>query len=299
MDLPPEIREVHELIKTTYKERMENIKSFIPYKPVSMINKLDLLKLQIYLQREIRKKNHAAFYGLSLVAQLLKLSHAVEMIETQGLSSFCQFIKKLESEKTKAAQSIVKEPKVIHAVAAAQLLLEKETEHPKINKLKQLIQETIQQKEDARIIVFATYRNTVDILQNMLTKEKITSAKLVGQKEGLTQKEQIAIIEEFNEGEYNCLITTSIGEEGLHIGGADMAIFYDNTPSSVRKIQRSGRVGRMKPGKVIFMITKNTKDAAYFYKSRRDESKMKAILATMKEKSGIEIDQTLEKFKNG
>ncbi len=299
VELPPEIRAVHELMKTTYKERMENIKSFIPYKPVSAINKLDLLKLQPYLQRQIKLKNNSAYYGLSLVAQLLKLNHAVEMIETQGISSFCEFIKKLETEETKAAKNILKEPKVQQARVAAEQLLEKETDHPKINKLKELLQKTTEEKPDARIIIFATYRNTVDTLLNTIRKIGISAIKLVGQKEGLTQKEQIATIQEFNDGKYNCLITTSIGEEGLHIGEADMAIFYDNSPSSIRKIQRSGRVGRMKSGKIIFMITKNTKDAAYFYKSRRDESKMKTILEDMKEGQDIKTNKTLDEFTNG
>ncbi|MBS3168233.1 DEAD/DEAH box helicase [Candidatus Woesearchaeota archaeon] len=293
VELPEEIRKIHSLVKEIYKEKIESIKSFIPYKPSSQINKLDVLNLQKHLQIEIRKNNQAAFYGLSLSAQVLKLSHALEMIETQGLKSFNVFIEKLQTETSKASKNILKEEKIIKAKKLTEELLEKNIDHPKINKLREIMKE----EENKKVIIFANYRNTVDNLVENLNSLKIKTTKLVGQKEGLKQKEQIKAIEEFNSGIYTCLITTSIGEEGIHIGEADIAIFYDNTPSSIRKIQRTGRVGRLKPGKVIFMITKNTKDAAYHYKSKRDEKRMKEILYKMKEKNSLDKEQTkLENF---
>ena len=123
---------------------------------------------------------------------------------------------------------------------------------------------------------------------------KIAAAKYW--KKTASQLQQLAVIEEFNSGKYNCLVTTSIGEEGLHIGEADVAIFYDNTPSSIRKIQRAGRIGRLKPGKIIFMITKGTRDSAYYWKSIKDESRMKGILYKMKEETTQFKEEQLTKF---
>ncbi|HLC58810.1 MAG TPA: DEAD/DEAH box helicase [Candidatus Nanoarchaeia archaeon] len=296
VELPEKIREIHKLMKDLYLEKIGSIKTFIPYKPQSMINKLDLLNLQKYLQREIQNKNQAAFYGMSLVAQLLKLSHAIEMLETQGLSSFNEFLKKLETETTKASKSILSSSNTIKARSLTNILLSEGIEHPKILKLKEITKTTLEEKKESKIIIFTTYRNTVEIIVNLLNSEGIKTIKLVGQKEGLSQKEQIKAIEDFNSGLYSCLVTTSIGEEGIHIGEADMAIFYDNTPSSIRKIQRTGRVGRLKSGKVIFMITKNTRDAAYHYKSRRDEKTMKEILYKMKEKNKVDDQKSLNQF---
>jgi len=250
------------------------------------------LNLQRHLQKEIKRGNRAAFYAISLAAQILKLSHATEMIETQGLTSFYDFLNKLEKETSKASKIISENKSVINAKEKAKTLIDKDIEHPKIDKLKEIMRESKQKKT----IIFTTYRNTVENIVNLLNKENIKTTKLVGQKEGLTQKEQVKAIEDFNNGIYTCLVTTSIGEEGIHIGSADIAIFYDNTPSSIRKIQRTGRVGRLRPGKVIFMITKNTRDAAYHYKSKRDEKKMKEILYKMKEKNKIKDQETLEKF---
>ncbi|MBI2148523.1 DEAD/DEAH box helicase [Candidatus Woesearchaeota archaeon] len=291
VELQPELKNLNNLIKEVYKSKIEGIKNFNINKPASQITKVDLLNLQARLQKEVRNRNNAAFYGLFLTAQLLKLSYASETLETQGLKSLNDFLKKLETEETKSAKAIMKELNIIKCKNICNELLEKSIEHPKIEKLKEVILKTMKEKENPRIIVFATYRNTVENLVKLINELGIKTTKLVGQKEGLTQKQQIDAIESFNAGKYNCLVATSIGEEGIHIGEADIAIFYDNTPSGIRKIQRSGRVGRLKSGKIIFLITTGTKDSAYFWKSKRDEYKMKGILYKMKEKPELYLNQ--------
>jgi len=87
------------------------------------------------------------------------------------------------------------------------------------------------------------------------------------------------------------LIGTSITEEGISIGSLDVAIFYDHTGSEIRKIQRSGRVARVKPGKIIYLITKNTRDEALLWASYRKEKKMQYVLKNIKNK--IEKQQKL------
>ena len=287
IEFPEKLKNIHSLIKEVYKARLEKLKAFGINKPSSVISKRDLIIFQQQFQNEIRKNNKAAFYGISLVAQLLKLSYMLETIETQGVKSLNSFFNKLNTETSKAAKTILAEPNIIKAKRETENLLANNVEHPKFNKLIEIVKNNLQTNNSLRIMIFATYRNTVDNIHNMLTNEK--------QKEGLTQKEQIEAIQNFNDGMYNCLITTSIGEEGLSIKEADMAIFYDNTPSSIRKIQRAGRVGRLKPGKVIFLVTKGTLDAAYYWKSRKDETRMKGILYKMKDKN-TKKEEGLNKF---
>lgn len=293
VDFIPELKAIHDIIKEVYKSKLEGLKNFNITKAPSQITKVDLLMLQKRLI--IGKKNPSTFYGMYLTAQLLKLSHAMEMLETQGLSSLNDFLTKLETEETKAAKAITNDKNIINAKKVVKGLLKNNIDHPKINKLKEIVKETLKNKNNSRIIIFTTYRNTVENIIQTLKSIKIKAIKLVGQKEGLSQKEQVEAIHKFNSGEYNCLVTTSIGEEGIHIGEADVAIFYDNTPSSIRKIQRTGRVGRLKPGRVIFMITKNTRDAAYHFKSQKDEKKMKNILYKMKGKP-IRSQKKLQEF---
>ena len=115
--------------------------------------------------------------------------------------------------------------------------------------------------------------------------DKAKPIKLIGQKEGLTQKQQIQTISDFEQNQYNILICTSIGEEGLHLNTVDLAIFYESVPSVIRSIQRRGRVGRVKIGKIIYMITKSTKDEAFYWSSFQKEKKMKDILHKMQKKN--------------
>ena len=50
-------------------------------------------------------------------------------------------------------------------------------------------------------------------------------------------------------------MATSIGEEGLDIGEVDLIVCYDAVRDSVRGLQRIGRTGRMRDGRVVVMTT--------------------------------------------
>ena len=163
-----------------------------------------------------------------------------------------------------------------------------ENEHPKILKIVELMAENLKQNKNYTIIVFSHYRDNIQKLHEVLSEvEGCRPAILIGQagEMGLTQKEQIQIVRDFNDGVYNCLITSPIGEEGLHIPSADMAIFYESVASEIRSIQRRGRVGRAKIGKVIFLQTKDTRDESYFYAAQQKERRMKTILREMQKGS--------------
>ena len=284
--LPEELREVNDLIKKVYKEKLEDLKKIGFTKPTSVISKKDLLILQQKLIAEINKKNPSVFYGLSLIASLIKLDYASELVETQGILSLQKFLVKLETDQTKASKTILNLSEIQKAISITNDLVERNVKHPKLYLLKGVIKKEINENKKAKIIVFANYRDTIDEILGFLNKEKdIKAAKLIGQKSGLSQKEQIKIVEQFAEGEYNTLITSSIGEEGLDIKGATTAVMYDQGKSSeIRKIQRAGRVARLETGKIISLLTKDTREVAYYWSSKRKENQMKSILTKMQNK---------------
>jgi len=56
--------------------------------------------------------------------------------------------------------------------------------------------------------------------------------KFVGQAsnymdKGLTQKQQVEIIQKFKDGEFNTLVATSVAEEGLDIPATDLVVFFE------------------------------------------------------------------------
>lgn len=102
-------------------------------------------------------------------------------------------------------------------------------------------------------------------------KEKFDEEKLMARKpkpadltssesaqvKGMTQKLQKELIKKFKRGDFNVLVATSIGEEGLDIGEVDLIICYDSTGSPIKNIQRMGRTGRKRDGKVMLLFSAN------------------------------------------
>ena len=78
-------------------------------------------------------------------------------------------------------------------------------------------------------------------------------------------------------GQHDSLIE-SIREEGLHIPDVDYVFFYEAVPSEIRTIQRRGRTGRTRIGKVTVLMAEGTVDEAYYHSSLGEERSMHAIL---------------------
>jgi hypothetical protein len=64
----------------------------------------------------------------------------------------------------------------------------------------------------------------------------------------------------FNSGEIQVLVATCIAEEGLDIAEVDLIISYDMVASPIRMIQRNGRTGRKRDGKVVILITEGKEE---------------------------------------
>jgi ERCC4-type nuclease len=129
-------------------------------------------------------------------------------------------------------------------------------------------------------MVFTNYRDTASaLLKSLEQDETIKAVRFVGQAshdddKGLTQKKQAVILDKFRRGEYNVLIATSVGEEGIDIPATDMVLFYEPVPSEIRSIQRKGRTGRARAGRVVVLMAKGTRDEAYYWISERKERTM-------------------------
>jgi Fanconi anemia group M protein len=167
-------------------------------------------------------------------------------------------------------------------------LLTKGQEHPKIAELTQIIKREQENNKKLKMIVFTQFRETATGISKKLNELKgIKSKVFVGQAKksqtGLSQKEQKKIIKEFSKGKINILCATCIAEEGLDIPEVNAVIFYEPIPSAIRTIQRTGRTARLEKGKLIILITKKTRDEAFYYVSRSREKKMHSIIDKVKQ----------------
>jgi len=284
VQLPAEMAEIRGYLEKILDDRLRIIRDLgFSAGSGKYISKKDLLLLQKQLQEEIRVGGDPAiFSAMSVVAEMMKVNHAVEMVETQGLETLRKYLEKLDAEASsksasKAAKRLMDD---LYMRKALYRVKECDVEHPKLELARKIVFEQLKENPDSRVIVFTNYRDTAEIVANALSGVSgIIPIRFVGQgsrhkDKGLTQKQQAEILDKFRAGEYNVLVATSVAEEGLDIPATDMVLFYEPIPSEIRSIQRKGRTGRQQKGRVIVLVTKGTRDEAYYWSSKNKEKRM-------------------------
>ncbi len=297
--LPEEFKVIIDILNNLFKEILKGLKELqiINSADPRNISRKDLLNLHTKVNQkysaEINSDTKNEFFtAMSLVGNSIRISHAIELIETQGVPSLLRYlqgqINDLKMGKgSQALKKLLLTEEMQTVLNMLKKLEEKKIIHPKINALKDIIKQEIKNNPSNRILVFAHYRITSKIITEQLNQLKEIKAHwFVGQAssardKGLSQKEQIEIIRAFRDGKYNVLVSTSVAEEGLDIGECDLVIFYDAVPSAIRLIQRKGRTGRRREGRVILLIAEGTRDEGYVWASKRKTQKMKKIIETM------------------
>jgi len=285
VDMPEELKEVAEKFQEVLKLRFKRLKQLNVFENVDFdkLTKKELLALQEALQSEAAETGETRYFeALSTLAEILKVQHGIELIETQGLEALKHYLRRLVVEGrskggSKASKSLISDPLFRSAVLKA---LNCKADHPKLEKLKEVVLEQLRTNPDSRIIVFTNFRDTADtLLAELNSLEGVRAAKFIGQANrgedrGMRQKEQVEILQKFRNGELNVLVSTSVGEEGLDIPSTDLVVFYEAVPSEIRAIQRRGRTGRGREGRIVVLITKGTRDEAYYWASVRKERAM-------------------------
>jgi Fanconi anemia group M protein len=284
VELPPQMRDAQVKLKTALKERLDNLKKY----HIHIRTKGELLQAQKRTSRLLALEHKPIYYHIIvLLAEGLKLWHALELLETQSIAAINDYLNRLGTSTARSAKRLLADPRIKAVIATTAKLLAAGTEHPKMAKLVELVEAELASTQDIKMIIFSHYRDNITRIKSMIEKIKGCSpVALIGQagESGLSQREQISVIRDYEADIYNCLITSPVGEEGLHIPSADIAIFYEPVPSEIRTIQRRGRVGRTKVGKVIFLLTKGTRDEGYYWTARRKERLMQRILIKMQNK---------------
>jgi ERCC4-related helicase len=293
LEFPEEFKQITNLIKSIYNKRVEELKKRkLLFKPA---NKMTLLEAQGNIMRAIKNgnKNFNFLMGSSVCAQALKLSHLIELLETQTLYTAQNYIKGLfeqaNQNKSKAVKRITSNQEFNNAYISLNQLIAKNLEHPKLLELKEIITNSIEENPKNKTIVFSQYRDTTTKIAKELNKIKGINAKtFVGQNkkngQGLSQKEQQEVMNEFREGEINIIAATSIAEEGLDIPEVNSVIFYEPIPSAIRQIQRRGRTARLMKGKLVILITNDTLDEIFYYASGAKEKRMHKAIQNIKDK---------------
>lgn len=296
--LSPPFEQVQKYLKDYVKDRVSKLKKWgiLHRKNLNFVNKTDLLALQAQLRGRAAsgEKDFVLWNAISVLAEIMKVQHGLELLETQGIAALNEYLTKLQKEgnssKTKAVKNIVADINFKSALYKTQQMFEDGFQHPKLIELQKLIEK--EAKKDVKIIVFNQYRDNAKNIVDELNRLENVSAKLfVGQQKkgesGLSQKEQKQMLDEFRNNEFNVLVATSVGEEGLDIPKVDLVVFYEPIPSAIRHIQRRGRTGRQEKGRVIILMTENTRDEGYRWSAHHKEKRMYRNLLNLKSKLSL------------
>jgi len=241
-------------------------------------------------------KSPARFRAMSLLARLMNLLHAQDLLESQGVSALHNYLLNLHKrkEESKAVRDLAADFRIVRMQKRCEDLIALGIDHPKLDFLLDLLKNKVSQSKSA--LVFAHYRDSVKNILERVNAQGIEAKVLVGKSgEGMSQKQQAQVVQEFRDKLFPVLVSTSIGEEGLDIPAVDVVVFYDAVPSEVRLIQRRGRTGRVRMGEAIMLFTKDTKDEAYHWLSRSKEKKMQGIVEKVRDEfSASQAQQAVE-----
>ena len=301
-------------IQTLLEERLQYLSQlgFLSVSSTKLYAKVirkDLIKLNAELIRLVKGDGDktGVYSALSVNAQALILYHMLELIEQQGLDVLLIYLTKVKQDARKKTSS--KAVKILasdHRINQIYIELKKNEDlspeqliHPKFYVLEKLLLEEFKKHPESRVLVFVKLRDSVkNIVKKLKTSnsEIIKPARFVGQAtkskddKGLSQKNQLEILEQFKQGQCNILVSTNVGEEGLDIAECDLVIFYDVVASEIRFIQRKGRTARHREGKVIILYCKGTHDEIYMHIALSKLSKMNVNL-----KSGQQLQTSYTK----
>ncbi len=301
VDLPPEFLKIAALLVEELKKAYKYLKTlgFLETEQVDKVSRKDLLAVRGRVQAVLAKPginvDLSPYYSaIKNVTAAIRLSHAHELLETQGVAVLDNYFAKCETEVESgqggaSMKAMMANTSVRSARALASELVKKGIVHPKLGALQDIVAGQLEKSPESRVMVFAHFRDSVSLLVEALEKiPGLRPLRFVGQAshgakdKGLKQKEQIELLTEFKAGTYNVLVATSVAEEGLDVSECDLVVFYDVVPSEIRTIQRRGRTGRRREGRVVVLVARGSRDEGYMWAEKRKEKRMKETLREMK-----------------
>jgi len=299
--LPEYLTKVVNYLKKSLNEKISKVEKlgFLKNKNANL-TKSTILTLQQELHTILQTNNSPElFNSISLLSQAFKILHSLELVQTQSIAASYHYMNDLLSKsrvtKVRAIKNLVIDPNFLSALSILRKLYKEKIEHPKITLLKAKVENILSTKPAAKIIIFSQFRETATRIKEMLNYPSelfFGQAKKNGQ--GLSQKQQRALIEDFSNNKFSCLIATSVAEEGLDIPSVDHVFFFEPLPSAIRSVQRRGRTGRHTKGFVSVFVTKNTPDEIFRWVSFHREKRMFEILETFSKNNTINQTQDIK-----
>lgn len=112
----------------------------------------------------------------------------------------------------------------------------------KFQRVLEMIRSLIENNPNEKVVIFSFFRGTVEYLYRQLTKAGIRSIMIMG---GMKDNEKTDCLMSFRDRNYNILVSTEVGSEGIDLQFARYEINYDLPWNPMRLEQRIGRLDRI------------------------------------------------------
>ncbi|XP_041668468.1 Fanconi anemia group M protein [Cheilinus undulatus] len=244
-------------------------------------------------------------------ALCISLYHGYELLMQMGLRSLFFYIQGImdgSREMSRARNELQRTPTFMDLYREMEAMFLKPPagpdepfiySHPKLEKLEGVVLQhfTLWAESSAdnngsgprevstRVMIFSSFRESVQEIAAMLNRHTplIRVMTFMGQAsagkgvKGFTQKEQLEVVNRFRTGGFNTLVSTCVGEEGLDIGEVDLIVCFDAQKNPIRLVQRMGRTGRKRQGRIVVILAEGREERTYNQSQSNKRSVYKSI----------------------
>ncbi|KAG7260013.1 hypothetical protein CRUP_029461 [Coryphaenoides rupestris] len=155
--------------------------------------------------------------------------------------------------------------------------------HPKLQKLEEVVvqhfrlwvEDSSNKTGEAAAEIAGMLNRHAPLIRVMTFMGQASAGKGV---KGFTQKEQLEVVRRFRQGGFNTLVSTCVGEEGLDIGEVDLIVCFDAQKSPIRLVQRMGRTGRKRQGRIVVILAEGREERTYNQSQSNKRSVYKSIV---------------------
>ncbi|RVE57340.1 hypothetical protein OJAV_G00215130 [Oryzias javanicus] len=275
-----------------------------------------LSKYQIILARDQFRKNPPPHIKVAQQGMLegdfalcISLYHGYELLMQMGLRSLFFYVQGImdgSREMSRTKNELQRTPTFMDLYHEMEAMFVKPSagpdepfvySHPKLKKLEEVVLQHFRvwaesasdnhgpQGVSTRVMIFSSFRESVQEIAAMLNRHSpmIRVMTFMGQAsagkgvKGFTQKEQLEVVQRFRQGGFNTLVSTCVGEEGLDIGEVDLIVCFDAQKNPIRLVQRMGRTGRKRQGRIVVILAEGREERTYNQSQSNKRSVYKSI----------------------
>jgi len=237
VELPKELRDIRHELSTVITSHLKKLKELgiventNPNQSQHQINiiKRDILDL-------VHENDPEGYRAISIHSEIIKVRHTIDLIENQSIDAVLDYFERQKAEiedvdpanASNATQRFVTHTTVKQAIKNIQ---DYNNPHPKFSRIRVLLAQFLGVNNGDKVVVVSESTDTVESLTSFMSANFEVS-QLVGQKntnklKNTPDTERSEILERFDQGDFEVLITTTDIVEQSTVPKADLAIVYE------------------------------------------------------------------------